>query len=105
MSAPNSSSRAEDVHQANLATFRAFRKTIDEIIHWPSAPLGDQAGLVRRIQEWRKAIGHITLWVSDARAYYGRARPEIVYLLEVSVLARLVISFWVPTHLKFLGGV
>lgn len=91
MSVSSTSSRADEVHQANLATFRAFRKTIDELIQWPSAPLGDQAGLVRRLQEWRKAIGHITLWVSDARAYYGRARPEIVYLLEVSVLAYFVL--------------
>ncbi|CAE7213916.1 unnamed protein product [Rhizoctonia solani] len=37
---------------------------------------------LKRIQEWRKTVSHLTIWVTDDRAYYQQARPEIVSLLE-----------------------
>ncbi|CAE6423858.1 hypothetical protein ACGC1H_002649 [Rhizoctonia solani] len=73
---------SDSVHQANLATFQSFRRTIDELTHNPRTVLGDHASLVRRIQEWRKTVSHLTVWVTDDRAYYQQARPEIVSLLE-----------------------
>lgn len=78
-----SGSTADSVHQANLATFRSYRLTIDELYNKPYTFLGDHASLVKRIQEWRKAVSHLTVWVTDDRAYYAQARPEIVNLLEV----------------------
>lgn len=77
-----SGSTAESVHQANLATFRSYRQTIDELYNKPYTFLGDHASLVKRIQDWRKAVSHLTVWVTDDRAYYPQARPEIVNLLE-----------------------
>ncbi|QRV90012.1 hypothetical protein RhiJN_18030 [Ceratobasidium sp. AG-Ba] len=75
-------SNARQVYEANMITFRAFRATIDDLKNHPFAFLGDQTSLVRRVQEWRKTIGHLTMWLQDARAYYEQARPEIVVLLE-----------------------
>ncbi|CAE6447000.1 unnamed protein product [Rhizoctonia solani] len=37
---------------------------------------------LKRIQEWRRTVSHLTVWVTDDRAYYQQARPEIVSLLE-----------------------
>ncbi|CUA68537.1 hypothetical protein RSOLAG22IIIB_03575 [Rhizoctonia solani] len=73
---------SDSVHQANLATFQSFRRTIDDLTNHPRTVLGDHASLVRRIQEWRRTISHLTIWVTDDRAYYQQARPEIVSLLE-----------------------
>ncbi|KAG8733544.1 hypothetical protein FRC11_005398 [Ceratobasidium sp. 423] len=73
---------SDSVHQANLATFHSFRKTIEELTNNPRTVLGDHASLVRRIQEWRRTVSHLTVWVTDDRAYYQQARPEIVSLLE-----------------------
>jgi hypothetical protein len=84
MSHVSNSSTADSVHQANLATFRSYRKTIDELYNKPYTLLGDHASLVRRLQDWRKAVAHLTVWVADDRAYYQQARPEIVNLLEAS---------------------
>ncbi|CAE6409302.1 unnamed protein product [Rhizoctonia solani] len=72
----------KSVHQANLATFRSFRKTIEELTLKPRTVLGDHASLVKRIQEWRKTVSALTVWVTDDRAYYQQARPEIVSMLE-----------------------
>jgi hypothetical protein len=77
---------SDSVHQANLATFRSFRKTIEELTLKPRTVLGDHASLVKRIQEWRKTVSALTVWVTDDRAYYQQARPEIVSMLEVSTL-------------------
>ncbi|CAE6373505.1 unnamed protein product [Rhizoctonia solani] len=73
---------SDSVHQANLATFRSFRKTIEELTLKPRTVLGDHASLVKRIQEWRKTVSALTVWVTDDRAYYQQARPEIVSMLE-----------------------
>lgn len=92
------------VHEANLVTFKTFRKTIDHVTHWPSAPLGDQGGLTWRIEHWRKAIARLTLWFGDVRAYYALARPEIVCLLEASVLVPLSIDCWLFMCFGLLGS-
>ncbi|KAJ1307826.1 hypothetical protein OPQ81_001908 [Rhizoctonia solani] len=82
MSSSSVRGSSDSVHQANLATFQSFRKTIEDLTHNPRTVLGDHASLVRRIQEWRKTVSHLTVWVTDDRAYYQQARPEIVSLLE-----------------------
>ncbi|KAG8704814.1 hypothetical protein FRC08_002030, partial [Ceratobasidium sp. 394] len=76
------SSNSGQVYEANLSTFRSFRATINDLRARAWTTQGDQASLVRRVQEWRKTIGHLTMWVQDVRAYYDQARPEIVCLLE-----------------------
>ncbi|KAH7341487.1 hypothetical protein B0J17DRAFT_262312 [Rhizoctonia solani] len=82
MSGSSGRGSSDSVHQANLATFLSFRKTIEDLTNNPRTVLGDHASLVRRIQEWRKTVSHLTVWVTDDRAYYQQARPEIVSLLE-----------------------
>ncbi|QRW18216.1 hypothetical protein RhiXN_03140 [Rhizoctonia solani] len=82
MSSSSGRGTSDSVHQANLATFRSFRKTIEELTLKPRTVLGDHASLVKRIQDWRKTVSALTVWVTDDRAYYQQARPEIVSMLE-----------------------
>lgn len=84
------SPRVDDIHQENLAT---FRKAINELREHPSAYLADRTDLVLRVQEWRKAVGHITHW-AGMPGLTTNERQEIFYLLEVSAVRHPCPSYY-----------
>ncbi|KAG9089642.1 hypothetical protein FS749_001181 [Ceratobasidium sp. UAMH 11750] len=76
------SSDTNRIHETNLYPFRALHANLNNLRSHPWALHSEQASLLRRVQNWRKAIGYITTWVQDVRAYSDRNRPKVVYLLE-----------------------